>query len=71
MNLRYIYTDEYGDDWYENGIGCQFSAGLGWSPNGNYCGECSDSDFCQTLYNSFSLNNYTKLEDLIVEGEIK
>ena len=48
--VRWIESD--GSEWFRDIVGGLHSEGLGWHPNGSYCGECSYTD-CSTceVYN--------------------
>jgi len=32
--------DEYGDEWFEDEAGGLHGCGIGWNPQGVWCGEC-------------------------------
>ncbi len=46
MDRKYPYTDENGFIWhdpdcYTDDVGGHHDSGIGWNPNGHWCGECN------------------------------
>jgi len=42
MDNNTTAIDEQGEEWFKDEIGGLHSEGLGWHPDGHFCGECSN-----------------------------
>ena len=60
MDRKYPYTDEngfvwHGPDCYTDDVGGEHDSGIGWNPNGHWCGECTITS-CRDCPNKYVLN---------------
>ena len=56
---KYPYKDEKGYEWhnencYTDPVGGEHDSGIGWNPNGIWCGECN-SFSCEGCVNEYCL----------------
>jgi hypothetical protein len=64
---KYPYTDSNGFIWhdpdcYTDDVGGHHDSGIGWNPNGHWCGECNITS-CRDCPNKYILNEDDEDDD--------